>query len=249
MNNITSNIIIEPGVPTDTTNQLYNDGSNLYFDGNLISLGNADFGFGNAYNTSDEDFFNIATNFTQVTSGGGSSVNFVASEQNHFGVYSLVTGAAAGNYASFHGATNVIERTNWNEIYIKSVIRLDALDSNAFVQVGLANTWTTDVTPNQIKFRFLQSESANWRCITRAAGVQTVTDSLVAATTNWVTLGIYIKATSVEFYIDSILVATNTTNIPGQIGGQQMTYVASVHRNTTSKTIYIDRVLQQIKRS
>jgi len=61
------------------------------------------------------------------------------------------------------------------------------------------------------------SPSPNWQCITAVSSVRTLTTTSVAAsTTAWQKFTIEINAasTSVQFYIDNVLVATHTTNIP-----------------------------------
>jgi hypothetical protein len=60
------------------------------------------------------------------------------------------------------------------------------------------------------------SGSSNWQCITVAASVKTTTITSVAMSTNFIKLSILINAnaSSVGFYIDNVLVATHTTNIP-----------------------------------
>jgi hypothetical protein len=61
------------------------------------------------------------------------------------------------------------------------------------------------------------SASPNWQCITSVSSVRTLTvTSVAASTTAWQKFSIEINAAStfVEFYIDNVLVATHTTNIP-----------------------------------
>jgi hypothetical protein len=59
--------------------------------------------------------------------------------------------------------------------------------------------------------------SPNWQCVTTVNSVRTLTTTSVAINNSaWCKLSIEINAagTSVTFYIDNILVATHTTNIP-----------------------------------
>jgi len=78
-------------------------------------------------------------------------------------------------------------------------------------------------------FRYTHgTNSGKWEAVTRAAGVETATDTGIAASTNWVCFEIEVNAagTSVVFYINGSVVATNTTNIP--TGGNRTGFGAGV---------------------
>jgi SO2946-like, C-terminal domain len=67
---------------------------------------------------------------------------------------------------------------------------------------------------------FRQDASANWKCITRNASTETSTDSgipIVAGTFYDLELIINAAGTSVQFFINRVLIATNTTNIPSTL--------------------------------
>jgi hypothetical protein len=85
------------------------------------------------------------------------------------------------------------------------------------------------------------SGSVNFQCMTINSGVKTTTITSVAMSTNWVKFSIIINAnaSSVGFYIDNILVATHTTNIPT---ARLAIYTALNKRNigTISMGYYID---------
>lgn len=68
---------------------------------------------------------------------------------------------------------------------------------------------------NGIYFKCIQG-TANWRCFTSASSTNTDSNSGVALTTDWTKFHFIVNAagTSVAFYIDDSLVATNATNIP-----------------------------------
>lgn len=86
--------------------------------------------------------------------------------------------------------------------------------------------------------------SANWQCATVASSVRTYTTTSVAVTnTAWVKLKIVVNAaaTSVGFYIDNVLVATHTTNIPTGTA-QTVTPKQQLAKTvgTTSRSMYAD---------
>ena len=65
-------------------------------------------------------------------------------------------------------------------------------------------------------FRYDRLTNTNWLCLTEDSSTETATDSGVAVSTGSVDLRVNVNSdgTSVDFYIDDVLVATNTTNIP-----------------------------------
>lgn len=73
---------------------------------------------------------------------------------------------------------------------------------------------------NGIYFQYVDNvNSGQWQCITKAAGVATTTNTSTAANTSFNNFSIVINSggTSVGFYINGSLVATNTTNIPSAL--------------------------------
>ncbi len=102
---------------------------------------------------------------------------------------------------------------------------------------------------NGIYFRYDRTVSTNWIAETAAGAVRTSTatsTAVVAAT--WMYLRIQVNAagTSVTYYINNVLVATVTTNIPGFIQqfGPLFKIVKSV--GTTSRTIVTDYMMLKI---
>ena len=85
--------------------------------------------------------------------------------------------------------------------------------------------------------------SPNWKCVTINASTRTFTTTSVAVSaTTFVKLRIEINAnaTSVDFYIDNILVATHTTNIPATSTAlHQRNYIAK-SVGTTARTVQAD---------
>jgi hypothetical protein len=69
---------------------------------------------------------------------------------------------------------------------------------------------------NGVYFKYNDSISANWQCVTAKAGVRTTTDSGIPAAITFQMLEIRVNSagTSVDFYIDGVKVVTTTTNIP-----------------------------------
>lgn len=94
-----------------------------------------------------------------------------------------------------------------------------------------------------IFFRYTHSvNSGKWECVTRTSGVETATDSGIspsATVFDIMEIRINSNASSVGFYINGTLVATNTTNIPSAI---QLTYVTKIEKSagTTARNVLVD---------
>ena len=88
---------------------------------------------------------------------------------------------------------------------------------------------------------FTSDTGTNWLAKTVIAGVVTTTDTGVAvSTTSWQKLKIVATSTSVKFYIDDVLKATHTTNIPTTA---TMGIVGLFYRVTSDATFMVDYVL------
>lgn len=89
---------------------------------------------------------------------------------------------------------------------------------------GFVNTGTAIDQTNSVHFEYDEggvatggSASPNWKCVTVDNGSRTrTTTSVAVATSTFQALKIVVNAagTSAAFYIDGVLVATHTTNIP-----------------------------------
>jgi hypothetical protein len=107
-------------------------------------------------------------------------------------------------------------------------------------------------TNDGVFFRYTHSvNSGNWQAVTRASGVETVTNTAVANTTASYTkfkLVMNSAGTSVVFSINGSTVATHTTNIPTQ-GGYLVGIIKSA--GTTSRNLHVSpfRYIQTLNSS
>jgi len=110
-------------------------------------------------------------------------------------------------------------------------------------RVGLNDSYST--TANGCYFTIDRTISTtNWVAVTAKASALTTTDTgiaFTAATWRNMRIGINAAATSVAFYIDGSLVATNTTNIP-IVGIGPMSYTVST-ASAVTKTTRLDWML------
>lgn len=88
-----------------------------------------------------------------------------------------------------------------------------------FVGISSAtgNSWNADAPTNDgYGFRFSTNvPDTNWQCVNNGGGTNTVSDSGIVASTNAILLAIEaIGSTKINFYINRVLVKSNTTNLP-----------------------------------
>jgi len=91
--------------------------------------------------------------------------------------------------------------------------------------------------------------SPNWQCVTSDNNTRTLTTTSVAVTTTWTKLRIEINAaaTSVTFYINDILVATHTQNIPTFANSRFLAIKQQIVKSagTTNRSVYCDYLLYE----
>ena len=159
----------------------------------------------------------------------------------HAGIYGTTSGnnfmALGGGAVSFATSTLIPTLSNGTERY-RIVLGFGTTALNTSDITGIFFTYDEGGIQNGT------SASPNWQCITAVSSVRTLTvTSVAASTTAWQKFSIEINAasTSVEFYIDNVLVATHTTNIPTGIT-QLVTPKIQIGKSigTTSRTFFAD---------
>lgn len=167
------------------------------------------------------------------TSAGTLSVQ--GSETNRPGILRIDTGAVSGTQArisySNSGAIDpaAASTTIW-------ATRLNTNDANTTLRIGLGNSVATSPPGNGIYFEKLDADT-NWFCVTRAAAVQTRTDSGIAVNTSFNTFSMTRNSSGALFYLNNALVCTHTTNIPTQFISP---YVFIINSAAAAKTVDVD---------
>jgi len=158
-----------------------------------------------------------------LTSGTGAAVTAnVAglSDADHVGVYTCTTGTTntGRSCAAYMEATNVVLGSG--RATSLGIVKLTTLSdgTETFTTTGgFQDTFTGD-SVDGVYFRYTHSvNSGQWQCVSRSNSVETVTNTSIAPSTSvFQTMFIDINAAGTEalFYIDDVLVATHTTNIP-----------------------------------
>lgn len=197
-----------------------------------------------------QEDFNTGSN----TSGGVGLLGWVVagtvanqpSEVNRPGIWRFDTGAAAGtisrlsfpNSSAFDSSSPHI--INW-------IVRLNTNDGNTTMRSGAANSVAGNPPANGIYIEKLDADT-NWFCVTRAAGVQTRTDSGIAVSTNFIKLNYRRNSSGVEFRLNDALVCTHTTNIPTALISPYGFIINSAAASKTFDTDYFDMILYGLTR-
>jgi hypothetical protein len=183
------------------------------------------------------DFDNTATstpNFAQFTAGTGATVlrnvvNIPNQTSNQIGFCQYQTGTIITGYATHINEGNVGLQFCFGggawvfETYVNVETLSDLTNRFRFV-TGFGNNPTNASDSNAAIFTYDEGgiqngtiTSPNWQCVTSVNSVRTLTTTSTAVTAGaWTKLRIEVNAagTSVTFYVNGILVATHTTNIP-----------------------------------
>jgi hypothetical protein len=121
--------------------------------------------------------------------------------------------------ANFTGKTGAnVNNMKFGSIYTyQAMINIDTLadvtDDYVFI-IGQTDGWVFGGPGNGVYFTYDRSTNVNWLCVSNNASTPTSTDSGVAVTAGWHKLEIQCDASSAKYFIDGVLVATNTTNLP-----------------------------------
>ena len=175
-----------------------------------LSVGNA-FGFGDGAS---------ANFFTESAAG---TVAVIAGEAKHPGVITWDIGSTtAGDISSLYcNRSTAPFRLSRGLKQFGCGIRTPASGvGNDFI-MGMSSSVSNFAPGAGIYFECLAADT-NWFAVTRAASTETRTDTGVAiAVSTWLDLEVDCRDNAnIKFYIDNVLVATNTTNIPTDVGVQ-----------------------------
>jgi hypothetical protein len=204
------------------------------------------------------DDFNLtnSNNFLSISAVGGNPQpsNTYPNRTNQNGVVYINTGTSASGYSTYISPTTPyfigLGAISY-EVYVNVETLSDA--TNRFYNIFGFGNFSNAINPQQGIF-FLYDEggvlgygvnppSPNWKCLTISTPTRTFTTTSVPVTASaWVKLRIEINAsaTSVEFYIDDVLVATHTTNIPSTSTALSISNAIFKTIGTTNRQAYLD---------
>jgi len=194
------------------------------------------------------------SNVITLVSGNGTARSVATTNRtNQQGIIQHSTGTAATNFSGYiYGSSLYIGS---GTISIETYVTIDTL-SNAtqrfFTYFGYAggnSNWLN--IPSGIFFSYDEGgvvfsggiATPNWKCYTRAGSTVTMTITTIPVVDGqWYKLRIDINAdgTSVTFYVDGVLVATHTTNIPSSTTVIAPISIINKSAGTTARTMLTD---------
>lgn len=217
-----------------------------------------------------KNFFEFFTDYTgQSAFGGGSdgegitvsgtsaAVTITGTDQNRPGVANLNTGTTATGRASLMGS-NVAMRLGGGAVNFERAVRIPTASTGTDrfqVVFGLIDVINAINQADAIAFLYDEgavaggAASANWQVMTSSNSTRTFTTTSVPVVAGqWYTCRAEVNAagTSVAFYIDTVLVATITTNIP-TASGRQLGYGINIFKSigTGGRSVDTDYLLVQ----
>jgi hypothetical protein len=183
--------------------------------------------------------------WTNTNSGAGSPASVTSGNvfSNNQGVLVLPTGTTATGRSAIHlGAPIQLGYTPINHSWRNFINVLSTgAEEYAFV-MGLADTPAGAGVgqTNGCYFLYDRTVSVNWLCVTTKTSLATVSTTSVAVTnTAYKTFNVSVNAagTSVVFSIDGVVVATNTTNIPGF--GQPVGPLTKIAKSVGTTSVFV----------
>jgi hypothetical protein len=218
----------------------------------------ADGGAGGAITISSKPctrFYNLCTDFldnntsifSQTNSGTAASAQLLVGESGHPGILELDTGTTTGGRCMKHSETFDIIRITGTKFVNRFLVRIPTLSDGTdtfVVRAGFLDLATGE-SVDAVAFRYTHSENAgNWTAYCRQNSIETTANTSVAVVAGtWVTLEVRISedGLTTTFYINSVLAATITTNIPNA-AGRELGYGYGIFKSagTAVRTLHID---------
>jgi len=176
-----------------------------------------------------DDFWGDSVDARWHTAGNGSAavVNGIDG-----GICRLTSGAVSGNSHAI----------SWQDIRSLSAAKKAVLE--AYVKLGASSVIDVRIglyydATHYIYFRFDDSADDTWKAVTDDGTGPTVADTGVAPDTNYHVFRIVTSSTSVTFYMDGVLVATVTADIPTEY---LQPYISTATEENANKTADIDYI-------
>ncbi|MEK7165652.1 MAG: hypothetical protein AAB874_02495, partial [Patescibacteria group bacterium] len=177
----------------------------------------------------------IGTNGWDLNTNGSGAVRTATNPTGRIGVIGIGSGTSAGSgillslreaqsqtifYANIGNITSIFSFKNTQAAHIDSTIR-----------AGYFNGSNANTNPTSGAY-FRATGTGNWYAVTRASDVETATDTGIPQATTYKAFKILSNsgATNFTFYIDGVLKATHTTNLPTVL----VYPVFQVHTNSTT---------------
>lgn len=173
----------------------------------------------------DDDFFEGNGAFTDLESrriwtyflpaGAGNGIAPLNAAGFTKGAIRLSHGALSAG--DFIGITSANYRPSQMDGRLLMTLKEPNTDADLDRVVGFVSSVNTLAPTDGVYFRNEGTVDSNWHAITRAAGVETDTDTLIALGDTYKDLELRVRSGVVEFLIDGAIVATHTANVPSDV--------------------------------
>ena len=192
----------------------------------------------------DDFFLQSQGLFLAQTSAGGGYADVPAYTDSPVnGIYYGTTSTGASGAAGLAGSISFLF-SSWNRLSIAYRFKVNTLadGTNSYrVFLGFNNSTSSNSTPTTRSAGFFYSNAtANWQAYTYNGSVGTTTDTGIAAVAgSFDTFLVRTNgATSVQFLINNVIVATHTTNIPTAAVCPYLSVLKTA--GTTARDFYVD---------
>lgn len=189
----------------------------------------------------------VSTGIETLSNSGTGAGLGTSNTPSPLGVILQQTGTTAAGYSVIRHTNNSAFQNNTQTKIFKIRVRLPALSTvtERFTWLGgFSNAITGAASAQQVQFRYIDTENGgNWTCLSRQNNVETAVNSGVAVAANtWYLLEVRLNTTEAKFYIDGVLVATITTNLPTSGGSQYFGWLFGIAKSigTTTRTAQYD---------
>lgn len=179
-------------------------------------------------------------NWTNTAAGTGVNLFIRNGTSTMSGGITMQTGTQTGGRVVASTATACIQ-AGGDELTYETTVILGALSTAGdryTANLGFGDSLTQSANTNCVLMGYNDSVSANWCLVTSKGGSTTVTDTGIPATTDLTRLKVVIarNGTAAYGYVDNVLVATSTTNIPTS-AGQYMGMIAGILKATGTTSV------------
>lgn len=101
----------------------------------------------------------------------------------------------------------------YTRLVYEVIVRTGATLPNSATVIGIHRAWNYTAEPNHSVY-FFRATGTNWLARTRGTATTSTDTGIAISTSTSYTLKIVVASGSVEFYINDVLRATHTTNLP-----------------------------------
>lgn len=174
-----------------------------------------------------------------------SDTTYSNTTENVIGMATIDGGNDINSYAVLTKTSSIFFGAHAMRLRMRVAIsNIGDVTDNYTVRFGFGDATASGEATDGAYFKYNYNvNGGRWQCTTSAAGVRTETDSTVAATAGeFKVFEIHVNeaGTSVTFYIDSVLVATNTTNIPTGSNFTSLNFQCVKVAGTNERDLFVD---------